>query len=533
MIESTFLHIAGVGPHTEQQLWRKGITSWNRLEELLLTGVRVQELLRRNRFIQPTLFTLDHPDLRDARSIEWLQSLELSRAALRDREYAFFLDRLDPSDHWRLLADSWHDALYLDIETTGLARDFHHTTVIGALKNGKFYQWVWPEPLGQFFQLVLESSLVVTFNGRRFDVPFLERQFGQFPVPRAHIDLLDAARAAGYSGGQKELEALLALERENSLRGIGGEEAVQLWSHALYGDEASLERLLAYNRADVEMLPRIAEVLCGQLLSTSVSTMKRPAVAMPTTVELAHPPISFAEVQREWKRRRAGLHLLQPKILDQLTRKPVIVGIDLRGNPNNPTGWARCVGETVETRVLYDNDAIIAATIEADPDLISIDAPLFLPRGRQSVKDDSPCREAGGIVREAERVLWSRGISVYPALIKHMQGLTQRGIELTRCFRGRGITVIESYPGAAQDILGIARKGKSPYLLQRGLEEFGFLLRPQRSHDELDAVTSALVGSFFLAGDYEAIGAADEGYMIIPRIPTTMRWTGEELPCSP
>ena len=41
--------------------------------------------------------------------------------------------------------------------------------------------------------------------------------------------------------------------------------------------------------------------------------------------------------------------------------------------------------------------------------------------------------------------------------------------------------------------------------------------RRQKTHDELDAVTSALVGHFYLADQYEAIGADDEGYMIIPR----------------
>ena len=38
--------------------------------------------------------------------------------------------------------------------------------------------------------------------------------------------------------------------------------------------------------------------------------------------------------------------------------------------------------------------------------LIWVDAPLSLPRGRKSVSDASPCRKTGGIVRDAERVLW-------------------------------------------------------------------------------------------------------------------------------
>jgi len=36
------------------------------------------------------------------------------------------------------------------------------------------------------------------------------------------------------------------------------------------------------------------------------------------------------------------------------------------------------------------------------------------------------------------------------------------------------------------------------------------------THDELDALTSALAGYFYLAGWYEAIGNPAEGYLILP-----------------
>jgi hypothetical protein len=53
--------------------------------------------------------------------------------------------------------------------------------------------------------------------------------------------------------------------------------------------------------------------------------------------------------------------------------------------------------------------------------------------------------------------------------------------------------------------------------LLRGLRQFGYEIEGEKSHDELDAITSALVGHFYLADQYEAIGADDEGDMIIPR----------------
>jgi dephospho-CoA kinase len=100
-----------------------------------------------------------------------------------------------------------------------------------------------------------------------------------------------------------------------------------------------------------------------------------------------------------------------------------------------------------------------------------------------------------------------------------MQGLTRRGMRLAARLRSLGIPVIESYPGAAQDIMGIPRKGAGEELLKEGLADFGvsgdFITKPVR-HDELDAITSALVGSFFLAGKHEALAGPAEDALIIP-----------------
>jgi predicted nuclease with RNAse H fold len=88
-------------------------------------------------------------------------------------------------------------------------------------------------------------------------------------------------------------------------------------------------------------------------------------------------------------------------------------------------------------------------------------------------------------------------------------------------FEKRGIHVIESYPGAAQDILRIIRKKVSLEDLQQGLQNAGLtgeFTKSKNSHDELDAITSALVGYFYVADEYEALGNKEEGFLIIPRI---------------
>jgi len=124
-------------------------------------------------------------------------------------------------------------------------------------------------------------------------------------------------------------------------------------------------------------------------------------------------------------------------------------------------------------------------------------------------------------MRFCERVLKKRGVNAYPAMIPSMQRLTARGIRLAKVFRSHGIPTIESYPGAAQDVMNIPRKRASLELLEAGLAEFGVVgdfLKETVSHDELDAITSAIVGVFFWSGRFERLGPdsfGDEG-LIIP-----------------
>jgi predicted nuclease with RNAse H fold len=105
------------------------------------------------------------------------------------------------------------------------------------------------------------------------------------------------------------------------------------------------------------------------------------------------------------------------------------------------------------------DDEMVARVIAISPALVSVDSPLSVPFGRTRVEDDDPGRSEFGIMRRCERELKRRGINVYPCLLPSMQGLTRRGMRLATRLRRLGIPVIESYPGAAQDIMGIPRKG--------------------------------------------------------------------------
>ena len=192
-----------------------------------------------------------------------------------------------------------------------------------------------------------------------------------------------------------------------------------------------------------------------------------------------------------------------------------IVGIDLTAG-EKLTGVCLLDGNSVETHSFRSDEEILSFIERSGASIISIDSPLGLPGGGESIDPSA------GIVREAERDLASIGIPAYPALIDSMRNLTMRGIRLRRHIESNpsGVQVIESYPGAAQDILRIPRKQKGLENLRSGLRRLG-LTGPgldTQSHDEMDAITSAVVGRFFENGKFEPMGIKAEAQLIVPKV---------------
>jgi len=192
-----------------------------------------------------------------------------------------------------------------------------------------------------------------------------------------------------------------------------------------------------------------------------------------------------------------------------------VIGIDLTAG-DKATGVAILNGCSVETCSLFCDEEILAYVRKHKPKIVSIDSPLGLPGGGDSIDPKA------GIMRVAEHDLASVGIPAYPSLIDSMENLTLRGIRLRRAIESfpRGPRVIESYPGAAQDILCIPRKQKSLDLLREGLRRLGLNGSglETRSHDEMDAITSAIVGRYFDAGLFEAMGIPSEAQLIVPKV---------------
>jgi predicted nuclease with RNAse H fold len=169
-----------------------------------------------------------------------------------------------------------------------------------------------------------------------------------------------------------------------------------------------------------------------------------------------------------------------------------------------------------KTSVLHTDQEVLRLTSEARPGVVSIDAPLFLPKGRESLEKPGPPH-----FRECDKELLRMHIKFFPISLGPMRMLTARGIKLRTALEARGFEVIESYPGAIQDLLGMPRKQKGLSKLEMALRHYGVGLGGPKggfTGDELDAVTSALVGLMYRNGEYTAIGDPEEGLMILPAL---------------
>ena len=155
---------------------------------------------------------------------------------------------------------------YLDIETTGLSAAYHSITVIGVyLTDGdwcRFVQLVGEDVTRDNLLQVLEGAHVIyTYNGSRFDIPFIDASFGtHLARDFNHHDLmLDCWRNNLY-GGFKAVETQLGIVRQ--LTGINGWDAVRLWyRYLLEDDREALAILLKYNEEDVLNLKTLKEIL--------------------------------------------------------------------------------------------------------------------------------------------------------------------------------------------------------------------------------------------------------------------------------
>jgi uncharacterized protein YprB with RNaseH-like and TPR domain len=155
---------------------------------------------------------------------------------------------------------------YLDIETTGLSSSIDEITVIGIhLCRGddtRFVQLVGGDISAQNILDALSGvEVIYTYNGSRFDLPFIYSRLGLNLEERfSHRDLMYDCWQCDLYGGFKAVERQLGIDRR--LAEMNGFEAIRLWWRYVDSfDLEALNTLLEYNKEDVLNLKTLKEHL--------------------------------------------------------------------------------------------------------------------------------------------------------------------------------------------------------------------------------------------------------------------------------
>ena len=191
------------------------------------------------------------------------------------------------------------DLLFLDTETTGLsggAGTIAFEVGLGYFSGDhfvveQFFMRDYPEEsflLVETARLMRTFPVLVTFNGRTFDVPLLQNRFlmnriGDAKVSELHADVLHAARRVwklrlGRCTLQRLESEVLGVSREDDLP---GDQVPQTFFRYLKsGDFAPINRILEHNRQDVVSLAQLFFFLCKLYAQPETATEADDLIAL-------------------------------------------------------------------------------------------------------------------------------------------------------------------------------------------------------------------------------------------------------------
>lgn len=243
MLTNSFLMLDRIGQKSEQKLWKNDILTWND-------------------FLQ----TDNAPGIGKTTKQKHDQFLTKAQKNLQKQNRTFFKHNIPSSATWRLAREFNNATAYIDIETTGLDRKRNSITTISIHDGQKTRTLIKGQNLTQqtLQNELNKHSLLVSFNGARFDLPFIQQKFPNIQLDHPHIDLMYPCKKLGLSGGLKNIEKQLEITR-GDVDGVDGREAVRLWKQYQKGDQKALQKLIKYNQKDVTNLKQLLNIVYKRL----------------------------------------------------------------------------------------------------------------------------------------------------------------------------------------------------------------------------------------------------------------------------
>ncbi len=235
MITENFLHFKGIGPKTAATIKKAGFNTWQDILDNP-TGLPCSTN------VQDNLYSQAHGSLK----------------MLENNDIEKLVKAFSTSEQWRILNHYQDDVSYFDIETSGLSRYDAKITVIACLHKGKMHTFFRDDNLPEFLDLLEEVTLLTSFNGNCFDIPFVLESFHIPEMPCPHIDLRWVCYHANLRGPLKQIEKECGFSRGDDVEGIDGFEAVNLWHRwFLHKDQEAKDLLIEYCQADVFTLKEV------------------------------------------------------------------------------------------------------------------------------------------------------------------------------------------------------------------------------------------------------------------------------------
>ncbi len=171
--------------------------------------------------------------------------------------------------------------LFLDLETTGLG--FGAGTYGFQMGIGRFAEYGFqvvqfflkgpdaePDLYRQFSQFISKESILVTFNGKSYDVPLLESRFRIFRLDNflenlTHFDLLHSSRALWKSHigscTLQRLEQQVLKQKRDHVRDIPGSQIPKAYFEYLrHRNAGEMVRVMHHNRQDICSLVQLLDL---------------------------------------------------------------------------------------------------------------------------------------------------------------------------------------------------------------------------------------------------------------------------------